>query len=408
MLVQFTFDNFRSVRDSVSFSMISGTHNTLNVFEEHSLKLLSSAVIYGANASGKSNVLKAFDFMKSMVLNAQKVFQSTDHLSHDPFRLSTETDCASSSFEIIFIHQGIKYRYGFEADMTTVFSEWLFSTSLKGKESKLFFRDIESKEFYINSNRFKEGKNIKVLPNSLFLWKCDQNGGKISASILEWFKQINYLNVMHPTSYMAYTLSQMNNPEFKSEMIKLLSIADLGIQDVQIEENDGISTEIEKRSSPDELKEILGVKAMHHKYDATNNVIGLEKFDFSSDESEGTKKYFSLSAPFIDTLKNGKILIVDELDASLHPMLTIALISLFNHPQINTKKAQIIFATHDTNLLNQRLFHKSQVWFTEKDKYGCTHLTSLVEYKNVQPSDNIEKHYIQGKYGAIPSSLQHI
>jgi AAA15 family ATPase/GTPase len=383
----------------------------MNTITERTYSLLSSAVIYGANASGKSNVLKAFGFMKSMILNSRKVFQSTDTLAYEPFRLSTETEATSSTFEVVFLNKGIKYRYGFEADETIVYSEWLFADE-RGKESKLFFRGSEEHEFYVNPEKFKEGKGIKVLPNSLFLWKCDQGGGEISASVLEWFKKVNFLNGMLPSDYMAYTLNQMSKIDFRTEIIKLVAVADLGIQDVLIEENEVTSAEIDKLPFPKDIKERilaeespfirLGVKALHNKYDANDQIIGIEKFDLASDESEGTKKYFCLSAPFIDTLKNGKILFVDELDASLHPMLTMALISLFNNPKINTTNAQLIFATHDTNLLNQKLFHKSQIWFTEKDSEGATHLNSLVEYKNIRPSDNIEKHYIQGKYGAIP------
>ncbi len=417
MLIQFTVDNFRSIKDSATLSLVSGTNNKMNTFPARTHSLLSSAVIYGANASGKSNVLRAFGFMKSMAINSQKVFQSTDTLVHEPFRLSTETEAASSSFEVVFItkvsDKEVKYRYGFEADNTTVYSEWLFADE-KGKEAKLFFRDADDKEFYVNTEKFREGKGLKdkVLPNSLFLWKCDQDGGEISGAILEWFKNVNVLNGMRPSGYMAHTLHEMSNVDFRSEIIKLVSAADLGIQDVLVEENEVSSAEMEKLPFPKEFLDRIraeksplvkvGVKAVHNKYDENENIVGTEKFDFENDESEGTKKYFSLSAPFIDTLKNGKILIVDELDASLHPMLTISLISMFNNPKINTTNAQLIFATHDTNLLNLKLFHKSQIWFTEKDASGATHLNSLVEYKNVRATDNIEKHYIQGKYGAIP------
>ncbi len=418
MLIQFTVDNFRSIKDSVTLSLVSGANNNMNTFSAKAHSLLSSAVIYGANASGKSNVLKAFAFMKSMVQNSKKVFQSTDTLSHEPFRLSTETESASSSFEVVFLTsisgKQLKFRYGFEADDTNIYSEWLFADE-KGKESKLFFREVEKKEFYVNPDKFKEGgKGLKdkVLPNSLFLWKCDQDGGEISGAILEWFKGVNILNGMMPSGYMAYTLHQMSRADFRSEIIKLVSVADLGIQDVLIEENEIPSVEMERIAFPKEILEQIrsaksplmevGVKALHNKYDENDKIVGTEKFDLENDESEGTKKYFSLSAPFIDTLKNGKILLVDELDASLHPMLTISLISMFNNPKINTKNAQLIFATHDTNLLNQKLFHKSQIWFTEKDVSGSTRLNSLVEYKNVRATDNIEKHYIQGKYGAIP------
>jgi AAA15 family ATPase/GTPase len=417
MLIQFTVDNFRSIKDPVTFSMVSGTNNVKNVFPVRNYPLLSSAVIYGANASGKSNILKAFGFMRAMVLNAKKVIQSTDTLLHEPFRLSTETESASSSFEAVFLVSSpdkiIKYRYGFEADNTAIYSEWLFADE-KGKEARLFYRDVENKEFYVNTEKFKEGHGLKdkVLPNSLFIWKCDQDGGAISKAILTWFKSANVIDGAKSSDYVTYTLDQMAKDDFRSEIVKMVSVADLGINDVLREENEVPSDEIEKLKFPEEiLSQIraaksplirVDIKTVHSKYDENDKFIGTEKFDLSSDESEGTKKYFSISAPFLDSLNNGKVLIIDELDCSLHPMLTISLISMFNNPNINTKNAQLIFATHDTNLLNQQLFHKSQIWFTEKDAYGGTYLHSLAEYKNVRPTDNIEKHYVQGEYGAIP------
>jgi AAA15 family ATPase/GTPase len=397
--------------------MVSGTNNMKNAFTIRNYPLLSSAVIYGANASGKTNTLKAFGFMRAMVLNIKKVIQSTDTLLHEPFRLSTETESASSSFEAVFLVSSlgktIKYRYGFEADNTAIYSEWLFADE-KGKEARLFYRDVENNEFYVNAEKFKEAHGLKdkVLPNSLFLWKCDQDGGAISKAILSWFKNANVIDGTKSSDYVTYTLEQMNKDDFKSEIVKMVCVADLGINDVLIEENEVPSDELENLKFPDELLSQLraaksplikvDIKTVHSKYDENDKFIGTEKFDLSNDESEGTKKYFSISAPLLDTLKNGKILIIDELDCSLHPMLTISLISMFSNPNINTKNAQLIFATHDTNLLNQQLFHKSQIWFTEKDTYGATHLHSLAEYKNVRPTDNIEKHYIQGKYGAIP------
>ena len=411
MLVQFTFDNFRSIKDQVTFSMVSGLNNRHSVIKTRNYSLLPSAVIYGANASGKSNVVRALDYMKAMVLNVRKVFQSTDTLNHEPFRLSTETMNASSSFEVIFLNNQVKYRYGFEADSTTVYSEWLFADE-KGKEARLFFRDSDTGEFYVNPEKFKEGKGLKVLPNSLFIWKCDQEGGQVARSILKWFKKVNHLNGMRPSDYLLYTLNQMKNPEFYEEIKRLVTSADFGIDDLKHREDKVPVNEIDNLPVPKEIRDTvlanasplvkLGARTIHVKYDEAGAPVGFEEFDLASDESEGTKKYFCLSAPFIDTLRNGKVLLVDELDASLHPLLTMALISLFNNPDINTRNAQLIFVSHDTNLLNQKLFHKSQIWFTEKDRFGSTHLHSLVDYKNVRATDNLEKHYIQGKYGAIP------
>lgn len=411
MLVQFTFDNYRSFKDSLQFSMVSGTGNRLNCFNAKGLSLLSSAVIYGANASGKSNFLRAFDFMKTLVLNQPKIIQSTDTIPYDPYRLSTETMNASSSFEMVFIIDAVKYRYGFETDASTVYAEWLFADE-KGKEAKLFFRDSDETEFYVNPEKFKEGKGISVLPNSLFIWRCDQAGGPVSRKILAWFQSLNLLNGMHASAYLGYSIQQLKHLSFHDQIMKLIQAADLGINNVQIEEKDLQSADIDTMPLPVKLREQLrqaespfkkiGLRSIHKHFGSSGKIAGETEFDFARDESEGTKKYFCLSAPIIDTLLNGKVLVIDELDASLHPMLTRALVNLFNDPAQNSKHAQLIFATHDTNLLDLNLFHKSQIWFTEKDRMGATHLMSLTEYKNVRSTDNIEKHYIQGKYGAIP------
>lgn len=411
MLVQFTVENFRSIKDSVTFSMVSGTNNEMNLHLVRDYKLLASAAIYGANGSGKSNVLRGFGFMRSMVLNTTKVFQSTDVLPHEPFRLSAETEAASSVFEAVFFQNNIKYRYGFEADSTTIYSEWLFADE-KGKEAKLFFRDVDDSEFYVNPDKFKEGKGITVLPNSLFLWKCDQGGGEISKSILEWFSKVNLINGLKPTKYLAYTLKEMEDKDFRSEIIKLITAADLGIEDIVINQSDVPLADLEKLPFPQKMKDRIlsngsalasvDIMVAHNKFDADGKKVGTVNFELTSDESEGTKKFFCLSAPLIDTLKNGNVLLVDELESSLHPLLTSTLISLFNDPLINKKGAQLIFATHDTNLLNQKLFHKSQIWFCEKGSLGTTHITSLVEYKNIRLNDNIERSYLHGKFGAIP------
>jgi energy-coupling factor transporter ATP-binding protein EcfA2 len=391
--------------------MVSGSGNTNNYFTSKGLSLLTTAVVYGANASGKSNVMRAFDYMKSMVLNQPKILQSTDKIPYDPHRLSIETMDASGSFEMVFIVEGIKYRYGFEVDSTTVYAEWLFADE-KGKEARLFFRDTEEAELYSNPDRFKEGKGIKVLPNSLFLWRCDQEGGPISCTILGWFQNLNILNGMQASAYLGYSIQQLKQQSFRDQMMKLIQAADLGIRDLSVEEHDMARTDIDAMPLPAELREQLrlaesplkkvGLSASHQRFDSANNVVGTTEFDFARDESEGTKKYFCLSAPIIDTLLHGRILVIDELDASLHPMLTRALVKLFNDPASNPGHAQLIFATHDTNLLDQSLFHKSQIWFAGKDAQGASHVHSLAEYKNVRPGDNIEKHYIQGKFGAIP------
>lgn len=417
MLLQFSVSNYRSIKDKITFSMLSSSKNE-NTFKIKKYNLLNSAVIYGANASGKSNLLRAMAFMGRIVLNKTKVIQSTDTLPHDPFRLNSSTQDASSIFEIVFFIDEIKYRYGFELDNTTVYSEWLYADE-KGKEAKLFYRDADDEE-YVNSQKFKEGypffdnskSKIKISSNQLFIWKCDrEDDGIISKSILKWFNRFNLIDGLDHGGYISYTMKKMEDLNFKNEMIKLVKTADIGIEDITIEEEDVPLDMIEKLSLPASIKEEIlkdgGLKSVsintyHKKFDKDNNEIGNEIFELDDEESVGTRKFFKMSAPILNTLQEGKILIIDELDASLHPMLTKHLIKLFNDKNINTKNAQLIFATHDTNLLKSQIFKRDQIWFTEKDKYGSTTLYSILEIKGVRANDDFEKQYIQGKYGAVP------
>jgi len=407
MLLQFSVNNFRSIKDTVTFSMLTAYKEAANRFQAGKYDLLTSAVIYGANASGKSNLLRAMLFMRNMVLNKDKVIQSTDPLSHDPFRLNTSTHEASSSFEMVFLIDGIKYRYGFEADATTVYSEWLFEDASGRKEAKLFYRDTEE-EHYVNSARFKEGSGffdtsnakIKISKNRLFLWQCDQNDGEIAKKILGWFKNFNLIDGLDDRGYLFYTMKMMEDIHFKKEIVKLVKSADIGITNIDIE-IEGVEI---PQSLVDTILNMKSIKlyAYHKLYNQNNIEVGNTEFNLDNDESVGTQKFFKMSAPIINTLQEGKVLMIDELDASLHPVLTQHLIRLFNDPAINTKNAQLIFATHDTNLLKPHLFRRDQIWLCEKNRYGATDIYSLAQLKGVRKGDDFEKHYIQGKYGAIP------
>ncbi len=418
MLVEFTVNNFKSIRDTVKFSMLTSSKDEGNYFEKRKYKLLKSAIIYGANASGKSNFLRAMAFMSKFVLNKYKIIQSIDKLPHEPFRLSTETEDASSSFEIVFFIENIKYRYGFEIDNELIYSEWLYADE-KGKEAKLFYRDVEEKE-YINPNKFVEGyrffdkkdEKINVSSNQLFLWKCDnEKDGFISKSILNWFNQFNMIDGMDHTGYINFTMKKMEKEDFKNKIIELVKTADIGIDNLQVEEEDVPLEVIEKLQLPDLIKDEMikegGFKSitlntLHQKFNSDGNVIDTVVFELEKEESKGTRKFFAMSAPILDTLKNGKVLIIDELDASLHPILTQHLIKLFHDESINKNNAQLIFATHDTNLLKKTIFRRDQIWLSEKNKYGSTDLYSLAQFKNVRKNEDFEKQYIHGKYGAIP------
>ena len=389
MLLQFEVNNFCSIKDTATFNLQS-TQKEGHSFQVRNYNLLQSAVIYGANASGKSNLIKAMQTMSSLILNHDRVSLSTDNLNHQPFLLNSETETASTTFEIIFILNETIYRYGFEYDSRTIYAEWLFSDE-KGKEAKLFYRDIDD-EFYVNPTRFREGKGLesRTLKNHLFLWKCDSENGLISQQVMAWFTKFNMIDGLNNRAYLEYTNTQLRDKSFKEDILKLLKVADLGIFNIDRQKSI-VNREVETLT-------------LHQKFDKDNSLIGEVAFDFKKHESLGTQKFFAISAPILDTLKHGKVLIIDELDASLHPMLTIHLIKMFHDKHINKKNAQLIFTTHDTNLLQNSLLGRDQVWFTQKDKYGSTEVYSLLEYREnrTRKDTNKEKYYLQGRYGAIP------
>jgi AAA15 family ATPase/GTPase len=288
----------------------------------------------------------------------------------------------------------------------------------KGKEAKLFIRDIDEND-YVNPSKFKEGfvffdkknQKIRIAKNQLFIWKCDQEDGEIAKSILDWFNKFNMIDGMDHHGYINFTMKKMEDFDFRSKIIDLVKTADIDIDDISIEEDEVPLEIIEKLPMPDSMKkEILNdgslksisINTKHKKYNSSGDIVGEVTFELDKEESKGTRKFFAMSAPIIDTLQHGKVLIIDELDASLHPILTQYLIQLFHDKKINKKNAQLIFATHDTNLLKPYIFRRDQIWLTEKNKFGSTDLYSLAQFKGVRAKEDFEKQYIQGKYGAIP------
>ena len=415
MLIQFSVNNYRSIKDTISLNMMvskSKNDKLKNYFSVRNYNLLRTIVIYGANASGKSNIVRAMAFMRNLVLNSFKIIQSTDKLPHEPFKLSTETENSSTTFEIIFFKDNIKYRYGFEYDSDTIYSEWLFADQ-KCKEAKLFLRDIDEGD-YVNREKFKEGykffdkknKKINISKNQLFIWKCDQENGEISKSILEWFKNFNVLD--GATLKENITLDLIEKLNLKKEVLELIKTADVDIDDIMIEEDeidnlDGLPDIFKNNILFNKAQKIskISINTKHKKYDKNGDVIGKEEFNLN-DESTGTKKLFSLSASIINTLQDGKVLVIDELETNLHTILVQYLIKLFNDENINKNSAQLIFTTHDTNLLKPYIFRRDQIYFSEKNSFSSTEVYSLVELKDVRATEDFEKQYIQGKYGAIP------
>lgn len=417
MIVQFTVGNFLSFNAKQVLNLEAKGISELktNICTLKTEKILRSMVIYGANSSGKSNLIKAMERMREVVLSSVRLNDS-DELEYSPFLLSIETDSLPTFFEIIFWKESIRYRYGFEYNLRQIENEWLFAGKSEKSEKTLFIRTIEG---IAVDAKYKEGEGIesKTNNNRLFVSLVAQLGGPISKQILEFFKNYNVLSGLDHNDYKGFTTRMLHkNLNGCEESVELYQKLKLGFQDIKAIESDFNLSEIPENLT-DELriklvkdftgKRNISLKTVHNKYDKKGEIVDFVLFDKLKNESEGTNKIIDLSGPIFDTLKFGKALIIDELDAKLHPLITMRIVELFNSPISNTKNAQLIFATHDTNLLGEELFRRDQIWFTEKDEHEQTELYSLYDFNlpdgsKVRNDSNLEKNYIRGRYGAIP------
>ena len=422
MILQFSIKNYKTFKEKAVLSLIASnydkeTRENENIYynEEFGLRLLKSAVIYGANASGKSKLLDAFAFMRKYVINSSKESQKGDKIDVDPFRLNSETEKESSEFEIIFVYKKVLYRYGFEVTKKRVISEWLFYKP-KTKEIELFYRD--NNNFDTHSRSFSKGKTIikegLVRDNALLLSVAAQFNDTTSINVVDWFKRLKTLSGLNESDYQSYTMSKTEDPIHKAKILNLLKAADLGIKDINLQklDVDKLPKDLPKHLKEKILKEVheenaqyvSDVLTIHKKYDSNGNSINNVSFSLDDDESSGTRKFFALTGPILDVIENGYTLVIDELDSKLHPNLLCSIVSLFNSKELNTKNAQLIFNTHDTNLLSTGLFRRDQIWFTDKNKYGEAKLYSLADFKSdeVKKNEPFEENYIRGKYGAVP------
>jgi AAA15 family ATPase/GTPase len=414
MLIEFTVGNFLSFNTKRTLSFKAAAISDLDhTFDAGRYKLLPAAVVYGANSSGKSNLLKALITMRNVLLQSVRL-NDNDPLDYKPFLLAENSVDEPTHFEAEFLIENKKFRYGFEYNLSRIVSEWLFEAT--GKTEKALF--VRSDEGIGVADNFKEGvgKEEATNNNRLFVSLVAQLGGETSKKIVAWFQQCNLISGLSNEGYQGFTLSMIQNKlNGYEQALQLFKKLQLGFNDISTRET-VIVTDLLKNKVPEPFnelvkdlggKKILSLKTLHNKYDLNGNVIDSIIFDKDTQESEGTKKVIDLTGPVFDTLLNGKLLIIDELDAKLHPLLTREIVSLFNARETNPKHAQLLFATHDTNLLSADLFRRDQVWFTEKDAVEQTDLYNLVEFRlpdgsKVRNDSNLERNYIRGRYGAIP------
>ncbi|WP_227394388.1 AAA family ATPase [Jeotgalibacillus aurantiacus] len=408
MLLEFTVENFRSIKNKITFSMIgsSSQKHPENYFLYKNSPILKSTVVYGANGSGKSNFIQALKHASMMIKHSRSFVNMKRKPMAPPFHLDQNCLELPTTFEFVFAIEDIIYRFGFSVKGTIITDEWLY-TKNSSRETMQYERKDNQ---YRLGREFKEGRGLdeKTAESVLFLTVVSELNGELSRRILDWFNKLNILTNDRESSLFQLSAEILHDrPDISSVIIDFMNNADVGI--------DGLSArKIEDKEIPeffpDEVRESMMndyVVYSEHRVRQKDGTIKNKKFNFSEVESEGTKKLFSLSAMVISTLHIGGVLILDELDAKLHPLLTRYIVQLFNSEENNPENAQLIFTTHDTGFLSNRFFRKDQIWFTEKSEDGGTDLYSLEDLETedgqkIRSDAPFEKDYIQGKYGAIP------
>lgn len=404
MLIEFSIENFRSFKEKVTFSMLATKDDSLdgNLLKKalNEDSLLKSAVIYGANASGKTNVILALYLLKTLVLNSHN-YQKGQRIHFTPFKLDQKYLSKPTVMSIVFIKNDVKYSYSVSFDIETVIEEALYHYP-NNKKAVIFERNNTAEYKFTADEKEQKIISERTLPNTLYLSKATQENYKKTAAAFDWFK--DNLQIIGPTDHpglINITVDLLKkDTELKNYIMKALLEADVGIDDISAISKK-ISSDQLKNFPPELIKLILGDKIEIDTYQIQTLHKGV-LFDFMSEESDGTRRIFSLIGPWVDALKNGKILVVDEIDTKLHHLLNLFLIKLFHDQTQNKSNAQLIFTTHNTNLLDQDIFRRDQIWFTEKNaETGSTDLYSLTEYSPRKDKD-IEKGYLAGKYGALP------
>jgi uncharacterized protein len=453
MLIEFSASNFRSIKDMQTLSFVAtamNEHEDTHVFQANEkTRLLKSVGVYGANSSGKSNLVKAIGAMLGFIkapFDEKQKFQE----QIQPFKFNTATRNEGTFFQIMFILDHKTFRYGFVYDKGIIKSEWLFGTAEK---NEVAFFTREGKNININNNkgRFSEGAGLikKTREDNLFLNVVNEFNGEISSSIITYLDDILVIRgvdkLVEDNDLRGMSMQYLRDENAKNQLLKLMKIADEDLDDVMIvdytetqksqllQDNFGIDVNEVKdeigniKNEEDALnlvfrkidfaKMFKGVMAANGElrefyqplspllskrniFNEHGEKVESDFFNFEDDTSEGTKKLFSYAGRILECINHGGTMIIDEFGSTLHTLLTKAIINMFNSKE--NKSAQLCFVVHDTNLLDTDLLRRDQIYFVEKNSKAETSIYSLAEIKAVRNDASFEKDYIKGKYGAIP------
>lgn len=393
MLIQFSVENYLSIKDKIVLSMLAGkdSEHPEYLISDTNKNYLKSAVIYGANASGKSNVLNAFWFMVNYVLTShnQQLHKSIDR---SPFKFDKITPVQPSSFEVIFIVEGVRYAYGFSVTDKEVVEEYLYYYP-NGRPALIFERtNTKLFRFMIDIDEQTTLKE-RTSANKLYLSVASNWSYSKVIPAFEWFASCRIVTKNSVADAYGLEAEQLKDDTYRSVIASMLRIADFGIHSLLIREAEPLLA-LQKGNG-----HYNNIDAVHIIQDENGNAVSYALP--MSEESDGTNSYFRLIGVIKKALDQGTLLVADEIDAHLHPLLTKHLVSLFNSAEYNANGAQLIFTSHNTNLLDLELLRRDQIWFTEKDEQtSSTDLFSLYDF-SVREDTKIENGYLIGRYGAI-------
>ncbi|MFK7905818.1 MAG: ATP/GTP-binding protein [Chitinophagales bacterium] len=409
MLLEFEIENFRSIKEKQVFSLVAESSKSKpdNVFEQaffngDLVRLLKAAVVYGANASGKSNLIKAFDVLRSFVLTKLSVDKKIPFYA--PFLFDEATSKAPTSFVLTFIGpKNHKFRYEVQFNGEEVLHEEL-NFYPKGQKRNLFKRPIEVKsEGRIHTAKLGQdlkNRELSLFRNQLVLSKfgVDEPDELLSDVYLYFSESLLILKDID-TNTLKNDIANwvVNSTNRLDRLSKLIRIADTKIKNLSLKKTRSFAIKLLGVEAP-QTNPIYDIYAQHSNQKNGSKLVQLS----FEEESKGTNVLFALGGKILQTLEEGGILFVDEIDTSLHPKLAKFLVLLFQHPVSNPKNAQLIFTTHETTFLDKDLFRKDQIWFTEKNDLGETDLFSAQDFEDAREDTPFDKWYMAGKFGGIP------
>lgn len=417
MLIQFSVENFRAIRSQQTLSMAASKYfkelEELNTFDtgaaESLPRLLRSGVMYGPNASGKSTLIDALDFMRRQVIHSAKESQANEKIDVVPFKLNQESRESDSEFEIAFIQDGVRYQYGFRCNQARFSEEWLFAYP-HGRTQKWFQRaydpetDTDQYRFStaLMGGRKRQDWKDQTRGNALFLSTALQLNNEQLTPILNWFQKRLCIIKAHQFLNLDDTMRRCREEQGKQRVLQFMKAANLSIADIRIVTQtfspDLLPPEMLTSLRDDISKKMVSKELMHARF-LHEDLETKEFVEFERDEeSDGTVALFGFAGHWLDALEHERVLVVDELDASLHPLIVHYLVKLLHHEK---RRAQLVFTTHDTTLLSQKILRRDQIWFMEKDNTNATQIYPLSDFS---PRDNeaIERGYLNGRYGGIP------